>query len=224
MVQAEELIQQPLWRRYEYLVGGDAKRVVSFEAKRLNALTAAPFKRAMAKARQAYVAVMPEREAGRLIEIIEVVKAEFVRLKTADATAVAAAAAPDSTIASLMSEHRSLQRRDAEAKAAFFETLDEDVLRNLFRRAVRSITMTVDGTAITSTDEMLEVADPDLLFFVIRTIEARCSLSAEEGKGSASPSTSSPATTGGNGASPAPSTESEAGPTSTTATETRSTT
>jgi hypothetical protein len=98
--------------------------------------------------------------------------------------------------------------------------LDGDMIERLFEHRVRNVEglETEDGVVKTGA-ELLELADQDILMWVIGEIAKHSNLSAKQGKASASPSTSLPETTPASD-SPAESTESADGPSPSTAEET----
>jgi hypothetical protein len=217
-----ELLDLAHWRPFEYFIGGDPTRVVSMEVRRMNPTAAAPFKRALKKARDAYNGVLPRAELERLRKVAKAGAADLEALRASAEGDDEKLRACVALAESLIKEAQEMQRRDADAQGAFFEAFPEDVLRRTFERGVRKVSMTVDGRAITDSREMYENADEGLTIAVINKLERMCSLSESEGKASSSLSTSDAAPTAGNGDSPANSTESEGGPKPSTATETPS--
>lgn len=103
--------------------------------------------------------------------------------------------------------------------ANVFEVVPEEQLQGLFSDSVRNVDgLKIDDTAITRGSELLEVADDNLLFFVLMNLQRLSSLTAAEtfrsGSRSGSPaetaslpeSPGSDAATTGNGDGRAPST------------------
>lgn len=87
----------------------------------------------------------------------------------------------------------------------------EDVMRTVFHSYVRNVEgVELDGEPVTTGDALLEIADKDAIAAVVGKLRKLYELSQAEGKGSASPSTSSPEGAMGSGASGAPSTGDEA--------------
>ncbi len=79
------------------------------------------------------------------------------------------------------------------AQQRFYESLPLDKVEEAFRDWVRNVGgIEDDDGEITTGERLYEVADENLVLFVLSAIRANSTLSAEEGKASASPSTSEP--------------------------------
>lgn len=98
-----------------------------------------------------------------------------------------------------------------EAAFAMWDILSEEKVLELFREYVRRPKdVEIDGNPITTAEDLLTYADDRLVLFVCTSLLTYSQLGDDEGKGSSSPSTSSPAQIE-SGPSVAASTESEGG-------------
>ena len=205
-----DILSQAHWQRRTVQIGTTG-RTVSMELRRLNALSAAPFLRSLARARAAASAVWPESQKLAMGEEARTLIAgrKFEELSREEA-------------ATLIEMGRRRSVLDAEANAAFVTEIPEEMIRRLWSGWVRSIEAEIDGEAVTDAATLAEVCDLDLLCKILLELEDLCSLSRDEGKGSPSPSTSAVDGTQ-SGGSPVPSTSGEGGGLSSTATETPAT-
>lgn len=189
-----EILSIQRWKRFERLIG---RSVVAFDLKRLNALEAAPFVRALAEARSAFSMAMPN---GAIPDLPE------------DHT-------PEQK-ATQLEAIQALINRSVVARAKFFEALPDELIRRLFERAVRNVQLVLDGEDVKDGATLLEVADHQLLGAILNDLESMCSLSSDEGKDSGSRSTSGSESGGPSGPSDATSTASSDPKSTSTATET----
>jgi len=87
----------------------------------------------------------------------------------------------------------STRAEQALAQQRFYESLPLDRVEEAFRSWVRNVGgIEGDDGPITTGEQLYEIADENLVLFVLSSIRAHSTLSAEEGKASASPSTSEP--------------------------------
>jgi hypothetical protein len=195
-----EIFNTNYWEPFEYRVGGGADGpLIRMELRRMNALEAAPFLRAVYRAREAAQAIAPPERFQQLPPDVTDEEREASRLRL-----------------------QAYVRTVAMSRLVYFENLPVDVMGKVFERCVRNVSVSVDGVALAGGRQLLDIADQSLLFAIVNELEELCSLTVPEGKGSASLSTSASTGATDAGASPASSTGGEASQTPSIATETLS--
>jgi hypothetical protein len=107
--------------------------------------------------------------------------------------------------------------RKGRAVAAAAKVMPREYVRRLFTDYIESVD-NLEGR--TTGEQLFAIADMKCVRSVMEGLQSLCRLTVDEGKASASPSTSEPAPAAESSSSPAPSTESEAGTAPSIATET----
>lgn len=126
---------------------------------------------------------------------------------------------PDSTLEEIEERSRALAR----ARAKFLAGTPPELIERFFADYVKDVEGVEDEDGpVTTGPGLYQVADGELVMFVLSALRTHSSLTDEEGKGSGSSSTSVAPPRTADTSSAAPSTGVEGGPESSTATETPS--
>lgn len=212
------------WEPVEYERDGV---VITFEVRRLNALQAAPYRAALARAGAQLIEMQEEIRIARAALPPEPVTPEdqpVAPAADADATEHASYEAaleayqerhPEymDALARHVAASAALSQRMRELHARTTELLPAELVERAFRDHVRNVQgVVLDGEAITTGDALFDVADEWIVGKVMGELRRLAEIGLGEGKASASRSTSSPAVPTRDGGSGATSTESEAGP------------